>query len=181
MSPKQKGRRRHAAGHNCSDIADGFARLSSLGMAGLRSEWKTQFGMEPPPVRSRAILRRLIAWRLQADVFGGLDAKTERHLQSIAMQLERDGAYEPKIRSNLAPGIELTREWKGAVHKVTVVPGGFQYLGKNYASLSDIARTITGTRWSGPRFFGLEQKARRRIGEHRTKKILPSAAIGEPA
>ncbi len=181
MSPRQNGRRRHAAGQNPADVAARLAHLPSLALAGLRSEWKTQFGKDPPPVRSRDILRQLIAWQLQADAFGGLDTKTERHLQSIALQLERDGNYEPKIRRDLTVGIELTREWKGAVHKVTVVPDGFRYLGKNYASLSDIARTITGTRWSGPRFFGLEQKAKRKIAKHRTKNIPSSAAIGDPA
>ena len=68
---------------------------------------------------------------------------------------------QPKVRRNFAPGVELTREWKGVIHKVIVTAGGFQHLGKQYRSLSDIARTITGTRWSGPRFFGLEQKPAR--------------------
>jgi hypothetical protein len=181
MSPRQKGQQRHTEGHDSGKVAAELARLPSLDLEGLRSEWMTQFGTQPPPVRSRKILRQLIAWQLQADAFGGLDAKTERLLQSIAIQLERDGTYEPKTRRDLAPGIELTREWKGTIHRVTVATDGFQYLGKSYASLSDIARTITGTRWSGPRFFGLEQKSKRKIAEHRTKTIALSAAIGELA
>jgi len=86
---------------------------------------------------------------------------TRRRLGAIAKALERDGSYEPKVRSNISAGVVLTREWKGVVHKVTATSGGFQHLGKRYGSLSDIARTITGTRWSGPRFFGLEQKRAR--------------------
>ena len=83
---------------------------------------------------------------------------TERRLGEIGKALERDGDYEPKVRRDFSPGVVLTREWKGTIHKVTVMAQGFQYLGKRYKSLSDIARTITGTRWSGPGFFGLEQK-----------------------
>jgi hypothetical protein len=82
-------------------------------------------------------------------------------LIKIGEALQRDGSHEPKIRRGFSPGVVLSREWKGVLHKVTVVVGGFQYQGKRYRSLSDIARTITGTRWSGPRFFGLEQKQKR--------------------
>ena len=83
---------------------------------------------------------------------------TERALTKIGDALRRDGSYEPKIRSAFSPGVIFSREWKGVVHLVTVTVEGFDYRGKKYRSLSDIARTITGTRWSGPRFFGLEQK-----------------------
>lgn len=89
---------------------------------------------------------------------GGLDGATERALAKIGEALGRDGSYQPKIRNGFSPGVVLSREWKGVLHRVTAAAEGFQYLGKSYRSLSDIARTITGTRWSGPRFFGLEQK-----------------------
>ena len=92
---------------------------------------------------------------------GGLDAVTERKLRDVATALERDGSYERKVRRELSSGVVLTREWKGVIHKVTVTADGFLHLGQRYKSLSDIARTITGTRWSGPRFFGLEQKSTR--------------------
>lgn len=127
----------------------------------LRTAWLSRFNTNPPPIRSRDILLRLFAWRSQADATGGLDAVTERKLHEIARALERDGAYEPKIRRDLSASVVLTREWKGVIYRVTVTAGGFQHLGKRYGSLSDIARTITGTRWSGPRFFGLEQKPAR--------------------
>jgi hypothetical protein len=107
----------------------------------------------------------LLAWRLQAIAFGDLDATTTRKLRDISKALERDGDYEPQVRRDLSPGVVLTREWKGVVHKVTVVAGGFQHLSQRYRTLSDIARTITGTRWSGPRFFGLEQKKSRKSKE----------------
>ncbi len=91
-----------------------------------------------------------------AEAFGGLDLPSERKLREIADTLERTGTYEPKQRRDLSPGVVVTREWNGAVHRVAVTTGGFEYDGRRFKSLSDVARTITGTRWSGPRFFGLE-------------------------
>jgi hypothetical protein len=105
------------------------------------------------------VLLRELAWALQANAFGGLNSMTERRLKQIADSLDRGEAITSKIRRDLPPGVVLTREWKGVVHTVTVTTEGFQHLGRRYASLSDIARAITGTRWSGPRFFGLDDKA----------------------
>lgn len=159
MERNMKGRQRNAAGRPMADdLEEELTRLSALGLDQLRREWKLRFNSAPPVVRSRETLLRLLAWEIQANMFGGLDADTTRKLRNIARALERDGDYGPKIRRDVSPGVVLTREWKGAIHKVTVTADGFQHLGKQYGSLSDIARTITGTRWSGPRFFGLEQK-----------------------
>jgi hypothetical protein len=129
-----------------------------LPISELRKAWKTEFAGDPPPIRSRAILCRLLASQLQSDAIGGLDKVTERALTKIGDALQRNASYEPKIRSGFPPGVIFSREWKGVVHRVTVAAEGFDYRGKKYRSLSDIARTITGTRWSGPRFFGLEQR-----------------------
>jgi len=133
--------------------------LSKMSISDLRKVWRVRFEREAPPVRSRTILCGLIAWQLQSEATGGLDRATERALIKIGQALSRDGSYEPKIRSGFSPGVVLSREWKGVIHRVTAAEGGFDYLGKKYRSLSDVARTITGTRWSGPRFFGLEQKS----------------------
>jgi hypothetical protein len=169
MKVKQKGRQRHAGGRAAArSVETEFSALSELSIGDLKSSWTGRFNSNPPAVRSCPLLLRLFAWQIQANAAGGLDAITTRRLGSIAKALERDGTYEPKIRSNLSAGVVLTREWKGVVHKVTVTSGGFQHLGKRYGSLSDIARTITGTRWSGPRFFGLEQKRARPLQEVRT-------------
>jgi len=137
-----------------------MSAIADLSTHALRKSWRARFGNDPPSIRSRAILAHLLAWRIQIDAIGGLDNATTRSLTKIAEALARDGSYEPKIRRGFSTGVVLSREWKGVAHKVTVVEGGFQHLGKRYRSLSDIARTITGTRWSGPRFFGLEQKGR---------------------
>lgn len=159
MSQQQKGRQRHAAGQPTAHAIDTeLSALAKLSISELRQAWAERFDSIAPKIRSPDFLLRLFAWQIQSEVMGGLDAAAERKLRDIAKALKRDGAYEPKIRRDLSPGVVLTREWKGCVYKVTVTAAGFQHLGKQYKSLSDIARMITGTRWSGPRFFGLEQK-----------------------
>ncbi len=174
MGRNQKGRQPHAAGRVAAgDIEKELARLSALDLDQLRREWKLKFDAVPPSVRSRDAFLRLLAWQIQIATLGGPDADTERKLRTIARALERDGDYEPKIRQDISPGVVLTREWKGVIHKVTVAASGFQHLGKRYGSLSDIARTITGTRWSGPRFFGLEQKER----PSSKKQAAPTPAV----
>ena len=162
MTKAAKGRQRRAAGPFAADaIERQISDLQDLSTGQLKDAWTQRLGTKPPDVRSREVLLRLLAWQLQSESFGGLDAPTELKLREIAKALERHGSYEPKIRRELSPGVVLTREWRGVTHKVTVTMNGFQHLGKAYRSLSDIARTITGTRWSGPRFFGLEQKTDR--------------------
>jgi hypothetical protein len=162
MTKAAKGRQPRAAGPFAIDaIERQLLGIQDLTTDQLNDVWRERLGTEPPAIRSREVLLRFLAWRVQSEAFGGLDAPTELKLREIAKALERDGSYEPKIRRELSPGVVLTREWKGVAHKVTVTASGFQHQGRGYRSLSDIARTITGTRWSGPRFFGLEQKTSR--------------------
>lgn len=157
MTKSASGRRRSLAAGPWAQI---LKPLEGLSVDDLRREWTQRFAADSPPpqMRSSAFLRQLMGWKLQEDAIGGLDAETRRTLHTIAAALEKDSAYEPKVRRGLTPGVVLTREWKGVTHRVTVTSGGFQHAGRQYKSLSDIARNITGTRWSGPRFFGLEQK-----------------------
>ncbi|HEY1615110.1 MAG TPA: DUF2924 domain-containing protein [Rhizomicrobium sp.] len=159
MQQRIRGRQRHAAGQEAeSPVEAEVASLSKLSMTELRMAWIDRSGEQAPAVRARSLLLKLFAWQMQSQASGGLDAVTLRKLDGIAEALERDSSFEPKLRKGLSSGVVLTREWKGAIHKVTVTADGFRYLGKVHGSLSEIARTITGTRWSGPRFFGLEQK-----------------------
>ena len=155
---KQQDSRKSAKLDVRSTIDSQISTLSDLSVSDLRKLWKSHFATEAPTVRSGAILCRLIAWQLQAEASEGLDSASERALNKIGQAMDRDGLYEPKIRSGFSPGVILSREWKGVIHRVTAADNGFDYLGKRYRSLSEIARAITGTRWSGPRFFGLEQK-----------------------
>lgn len=102
------------------------AALTKLSIEELRRAWTDHFREDAPAVRSRDVIARMFAWRLQAAAFGGLDARTQRQLHQIANALERDGSYEPQIRRDVSPGVDLTREWKGVTHKVTVTPEGFR-------------------------------------------------------
>ena len=130
-------------------VAAEVRALERLDLRGLREEWRRRYG-EPPRMRSAELLARLLAWRIQSDALGGLDPATIRMLKS-----ERPVPSRPSP----APGSRLTREWLG-VHEVDVVDRGFRYEGRDYRSLSHIARTITGTRWNGLRFFGLREPSR---------------------
>lgn len=124
--------------------------LERLDLHDLREEWRKRYG-EPPKMRSKELLARLLAWRIQADAFGGLDAATVRLLNSDRV-LPR--------RPVLSPGTRLAREWQGRRHEVDVLEKGFRYDGSDYRSLSEVARAITGTRWNGLRFFGLRESPR---------------------
>lgn len=123
--------------------------LESLDLEGLRAAWRQRWGA-PPRLRSPQLLRHLIAWRIQAEALGGLDSGTRRLLRRSGPAVTGPG---------LQPGHRLTREWHGTRYDVEVVEDGFTYAGKTFKSLSEVARTITGTSWNGPRFFGLRDAA----------------------
>jgi hypothetical protein len=124
--------------------------LARLDLAGLRDTWAARYG-KPPSIRSRDLVRRLLAFEIQAEAYGGLDAELRQQLRRAASTATK----KPGLQS----GTTITREWRGERHVVQVIDGGFIHLGSRYDSLSEIARAITGTRWSGPRFFGLVEKA----------------------
>jgi hypothetical protein len=122
--------------------------LAALDLAALRDSWRRHGYGEPPKMRSRELLARLLAWKIQADAFGGLDATTIRLLKS-------DGL--PAAKPLLQPGSRLARVWQGRRYEVQVLEHGFMLNSATYRSLSAVARVITGTRWNGLRFFGLRE------------------------
>ena len=126
-------------------------RVRSLGVDSLRTLWRTTFRSSPPPAFSKDILARYLCWHIQEQAFGGLDPKTAKHLGGFARG-DRSRADRPR---RLKPGTVLLREYQGERHTVTVVAKGYVWREATYASLSSIARAITGTAWNGPRFFGL--------------------------
>lgn len=144
-----------------------IAALSSLGVADLRKAWAEHFRHPTPPIQSADILLRLFAWNLQVAALGDLDADTSSKLARLKTALARGKSTTPAPTLGLQPGSILSREWRGQVHRVLVLDQGFEHLGVRYGSLSEVARAITGTRWSGPRFFGLEAEQARpaRISE----------------
>lgn len=139
-----------------SQLEAELARLETLDLGGLRAAWVRRYRTDPPIRRSRDVLMRLLAWRLQEDVYGGLDPKVLQTLRRLGQAFTRDPDYAPTPALGLKPGIELVRDWNGTRHVVRVCEDGFAYDGRRFESLSEVARAITGTRWSGPRFFGLK-------------------------
>jgi hypothetical protein len=112
------------------------------------------FGKVPPPALTKDLLGRMIAWRIQERFYGGHDKATVKLLEGLA----RGEALKIDTGPRLKPGTVLMREHRGMRHTVTVIPNGFVWQERTYASLSTIARAITGTSWNGPRFFGLRVK-----------------------
>ena len=138
-----------------------IARLRGLDVGELRARWHTVFRRRAPPHLPRHLLFRILAYRLQADRLGELDTDSRRLLDRIgsgpAERIDRLVADLNRSRTELRPGTLLTREWDGHLQRVMVLADGFAWNGKTYPSLSKVAFAMTGTRWSGPRFFGLDQ------------------------
>src|SRR5215813_1661468 len=135
-----------------------IARLRDLDVGALRVRWHTVFGRRAPPHLPGHLLFRILAYRLQADLLGDLDAES-LWLLDRSETPEKAGQRAVARRSvDARPSTVLGREWNGQMHRVTVLEKGFAWRGKTYPSLSKIAFAITGTRWNGPRFFGLRDK-----------------------
>jgi hypothetical protein len=137
-----------------------IARLRNLDVGELRARWQTVFGRRAPAHLPRHLLFRALAYRLQADQLGDLDSESKR-------LLDRSGSPEKagqravdfgRRTADLRPGTVLNREWNGQMQRVVALPDGFAWDGTTYPSLSKIAFAITGTRWNGPKFFGLRDK-----------------------
>lgn len=134
--------------------------LDGQGIGDLRDFWTRRFRKAPPPIQSADVLHRLIAWRLQVEVYGDLDAETRQALSRLSRKGSAQGHQTGAPMTPLRPGSVLVREWRGTSHRVLVLDKAFEHDGKRYQSLTRIARLITGTRWSGPRFFGVDEAAR---------------------
>ena len=139
-----------------SDLRELLASLTAMDVDELRAVWRERLG-EPPPVRSTIVLRGALAEALQVQA-SGKSAVLDRRLSSAASQ-HRTGR-KPKLRTSaFQSGSTLVREWQGVRHEVEVRTDGFIWQGQKHASLSKVARLITGVRWNGPRFFGLREGA----------------------
>lgn len=131
-------------------------RLDDLGLDELRKLCGPVLGAVPVN-HGAHLLRRRLAYELQAKTLGDLPAETQRRLRRLHQSFKADPQHKPTPRRPLKPGLVLTRSWQGALHQVQVTEQGFDYHGERFASLSEVARRITGTRWSGPLFFGLKK------------------------
>ena len=136
------------------DVEAEVDRLRTMRIAELRALWRAKFKSDPPAAFGPDLLRRSIAYRIQEAAYGGLDPATARLLKQLMAQYAKMPG-KIVLPRRIKPGAILVREWKGDSHRVTVLEDGYAYQGRTYDSLSVIARLITGTRWNGPRFFGL--------------------------
>ena len=148
-----KGKRRgdRAAG----DLEATIRELDDLLRPDLTERWRQLYRAAPPKGMSRPLLMRAIAYGMQVKRYGGLKPAVRRQLRKLADGGSAQAAANLKSEK-VAPGMRLIREWNGSSHVVEVVDGAFVWNGARYGSLSAVARAITGARWSGPRFFGLE-------------------------
>jgi hypothetical protein len=146
--------------------------LGTLDTQALRQRWRSLFRKPAPAHLPRHLLLRMIAYRIQAGALGDLDPETVRFLDQVARDWQnrrRSGESRPRkapppvppvpIKRSLKPGAILVREHAGALQRVVVLENGFAWNGATYQSLSEVARAITGTNWSGPRFFGLRDRS----------------------
>jgi len=143
------------------DVEAEIEELSNLGLDGLQLRWRSQYGRAAPIHLSRHLLLRLLAYRLQAQEFGDLSLSTRRLLDGLARELPSNAeqaAVPLPGQGQLMPGTVLIREHDDRQHHVMVTDGEFVWNGKSFPSLSKVAYAITGTKWNGPRFFGLREK-----------------------
>lgn len=139
-------------------IPDKIAELKQLSIIDLQAQWTSIVGAPPPKNARREYLLRAVTHELQSRAHGGLSKSLRRALMKLAETKSSPDAHASSRTRSLKPGARLYREWKGQTHEVGIVEDGYQYQGKTFKSLSAIARKITGTRWSGPAFFGLKIK-----------------------
>lgn len=130
-------------------------RLPTTPIVELRKRYRDLFKAEPPKAFGPDLLRRSIAHRIQERAYGGLPATARRLLDQLVKAAAAKPGARLELPRRIKPGSELVRTWKRQTYRVIVMENGFAYGGKTFASLSEIATLITGTKWNGPRFFGL--------------------------
>jgi hypothetical protein len=156
-----------------TSIGDEIAHLRGLDLKGLRSRWQSVFQRPPPGQLPRHLLFAIIAYRIQADRLGDLDHETRQILdrtdaKSTGVTMTARLVILDQKRTELTPGTVLVREWNRRSQRVMVMADGFAWNGQTYDSLSKVAFAITGTKWNGPRFFGLREKEDRLDAEARS-------------
>ena len=156
-------KRRNGRASTKTSVEDEIAHLRGLDLKGLRSRWRSVFQKSPPAHLTCHLLFAVIAYRIQADRLGDLDHETKQMLdRTVAKEAGpatsvRLASFDQK-RTKLTPGTVLVREWDRQSQRVMVMADGFAWNGQTYDSLSKVAFAITGTKWNGPRFFGLRDK-----------------------
>ena len=137
------------------DVQQRLESLRGMNKAALRAQWLELFHRPVGQLR-KDLLIRILSYRIQEQAYGGLSSITHNRLRQLARVFERNPNGAILNVPTIKPGTRLLRQWQRQTHSVTILEDGFEYKGNRYASLSQIARLITGTRWSGPLFFGLK-------------------------
>lgn len=151
------------------DIEKDLAELSKAPIGLLRLRWCNAFRTEPPAAFGPDLLRRSIAQIIQEQHYGGLSLSVQRQLNQIVKAIASKPSGRIELPKRIKSGAVLIRTWKDKSHRVMVLDDGFAFEDRVYDSLSEIAREITGTRWNGPKFFGL-----------RPAKTMGDAAVDQP-
>ncbi|MEA2649904.1 MAG: hypothetical protein QOG61_2339 [Candidatus Binataceae bacterium] len=149
--------KRSSSGGGSESLEQEVADLLSLETSELRGKWSALCGVDPPDRLGRTLLIRAIAYRLQEKALGGLKPSAQRILDRVCDE-PRGSASGRITKTRINAGTVLIREWRGVRHRVTVLDRDVVYRGRRYQSLSEVARAITGSRWSGPLFFGLTKR-----------------------
>src|SRR4051812_27619777 len=146
-------------------VTNQLSSLSDLHKPALSELWQQLFTTDPPLGMRKELMVQFLAYRIQEQEFGALSDSSHRRLRELATTIEGSSDFPVSQRPAIKPGTRLIRQWKDQIHIVNVEEGNYEYRDARYESLSEIARLITGTRWSGPLFFGL--------------KIKPKAAVAK--
>jgi hypothetical protein len=136
--------------------------LAKLTIDQLKERWRSIYQSDPPGRSSRKLLVSAIAYRMQESAWGGLKPAVRALLERVSENPTGSRVAFNRAVTKASAGTVLIRDWRGQSHHVTVLDNGVLYRKQNYRSLSQVARVITGTRWSGPRFFGLKHRAKER-------------------
>ena len=140
------------------DVSKQIATLRGLSRSDLAALWQRLFKKPAPPGIRREFLVPFLAYKIQENAYGGLGPRSRAELRRIAKDVENSQASSGRPnRVQMKTGMRLLREWRGQLHEVLVTESGYEYRGTHYRSLSELARKITGTRWSGPAFFKLDK------------------------
>jgi hypothetical protein len=139
-------------------IAQRLAELPKLNKTALRELWKQLFNVSASPQLRRRLMIPILAYRLQEQTLGTLTTASRSRLRQLARAFEANPGGSIPVVPTLKPGTRLVRQWRDQVHLVNVETSGYEYQGAKYKSLSEVARLITGTRWSGPLFFGIKKE-----------------------
>ena len=138
-------------------LSQQIATLPSLNKVQLLAIWAENFSKDPPPNLRKDLMVPILAYRMQEREFGGLSHAARRRLREVAVSLRTDKPSQERPDSAPQTGTRLLRVWRGETYEVIATGGGYEYRSRTYSSLSRIAREITGTRWSGPLFFGVRK------------------------